>query len=307
MTTETAGCRGGSCAREAALVGRAACSSPGIPPSSAPVRDPLPEDIRDPSFPAAVRGYDRRAVDTYVERVNGLIAELQVGGSPQAAVRHALDRVGEQTSGILQPCERPPRRSRQALAKRPRTRPRAPRREAQDITTGAQNHARDAISRAKNEADELLADANTEADEILARVNDQSDSMLARARVEAEERARQVEQEIASLREDAEARMRSLQADIAAISDERRTLLDNIRLQRGDGHALPVDGVEAADGVAHHQEALREVPHPPTGLLTFAWNRYAAGPSTGSAAPTASWKSGKRNDRATAPNPSCPS
>jgi chromosome segregation ATPase len=37
-----------------------------------------------------------------------------------------------------------------------------------------------------------------------------------------------VEGEIASLREQAEARMRSLQADIAAISDERRTLLEEV-------------------------------------------------------------------------------
>ena len=66
------------------------------------VRDPLPRAIRDPSFPASVRGYDRRAVDGYVERVNRLIAELQISGSPRAAVRHALERVGEQTSGILQ-------------------------------------------------------------------------------------------------------------------------------------------------------------------------------------------------------------
>jgi hypothetical protein len=35
--------------------------------------------------------------------------------------------------------------------------------------------------------------------------------------------------QIASLHEGAEARMRSLQADIAAISDERRTLLDDVR------------------------------------------------------------------------------
>src|SRR5207245_11181418 len=64
-------------------------------------RQRLRTDIRDASFPTAVRGYERRAVDTYVERVNRVIAELEVGSSPPAAVRHALDRVGEQTSGVL--------------------------------------------------------------------------------------------------------------------------------------------------------------------------------------------------------------
>src|SRR5436309_3514736 len=69
---------------------------------AAGVRDPQPAEIRDPDFSASVRGYDRHAVDAYVERVNRLIAEMQVSGSPKAAVRHALDRVGEQTSSILQ-------------------------------------------------------------------------------------------------------------------------------------------------------------------------------------------------------------
>jgi len=61
------------------------------------------------------------------------------------------------------------------------------------------------------------------------RAKDQSESTLARGRVEAEGRARRLEEELASLREQAEARMRSLQADIAAVSDERRALLEEVR------------------------------------------------------------------------------
>src|SRR5215217_4346088 len=98
------------------------------------VRDPLPREIRDPSFPPSVRGYDRRAVDTYVERVNRLIAELQVSGSPRAAVRHALERVGEQTSGILQ-------RARET---------------AEEITTSAREEAEEATARARAEGDDIL-------------------------------------------------------------------------------------------------------------------------------------------------------
>lgn len=193
------------------------------------VRDPLPLDIRDPSFPATIRGYDRRTVDAYVERVNGLIAELQVSGSPRAAVRHALDRVGEQTSGILQHARETAEeitKSAREEAEETTARGKA---EAQDITTGAQGQASAAIARASNEADELVARARTEADQILGRANEQSENTLAQAHVEAQERTRQVEQEIASLREDAESRIRSLQADIAAISDQRRTLLDDVR------------------------------------------------------------------------------
>src|SRR6266496_5790229 len=68
----------------------------------AELRAHVPAAIRDVSFPTAGRGYERRAVDSYVNQVNRLIAELEVGRSPQTAVRHALDRVGEQTKALLQ-------------------------------------------------------------------------------------------------------------------------------------------------------------------------------------------------------------
>jgi hypothetical protein len=65
----------------------------------------LPEDplaYVDADFPTALRGYDRVAVDEYVRQTRQLVAELQASRSPEAAVRRALERVGEQISGILQ-------------------------------------------------------------------------------------------------------------------------------------------------------------------------------------------------------------
>jgi hypothetical protein len=67
--------------------------------------DQLPEDplaMASADFPIALRGYDRLAVDAYVERTIQLIAELRSTRSPEAAVRRALERVGEEISGILQ-------------------------------------------------------------------------------------------------------------------------------------------------------------------------------------------------------------
>jgi DivIVA domain-containing protein len=74
----------------------------GVVPQPPSVRDEELAEFRDPDFPVALRGYDRDAVDAYVERVNRAIADLQVGRSPQSAIRHALDQVGEETSGILE-------------------------------------------------------------------------------------------------------------------------------------------------------------------------------------------------------------
>ena len=63
--------------------------------------DPVSE-AADVHFPVALRGYDRIAVDAYVRQTSQLVAELQATRSPEAAVRRALERVGEQISGILQ-------------------------------------------------------------------------------------------------------------------------------------------------------------------------------------------------------------
>jgi DivIVA domain-containing protein len=72
--------------------------------------DSLPEDtlpadprgqIGDPTFPVAFRGYDRAAVDAYVERVRRIVGELQTTSSPREAVRHALEDVGTETTDIL--------------------------------------------------------------------------------------------------------------------------------------------------------------------------------------------------------------
>jgi hypothetical protein len=65
----------------------------------------LPDDplaLVDAEFATALRGYDRVAVDEYVRKTRRLVAELQATRSPEAAVRRALERVGEQISGILQ-------------------------------------------------------------------------------------------------------------------------------------------------------------------------------------------------------------
>lgn len=61
------------------------------------------DDLEHPQFPAALRGYDRAAVDGYVDAVGRELRALR--GAPETertAVRRALDRVGEETAAILQ-------------------------------------------------------------------------------------------------------------------------------------------------------------------------------------------------------------
>jgi cell division septum initiation protein DivIVA len=63
---------------------------------------PASELLRDASFPLAVRGYDRRAVDEFVEELRTLVADLEAHQTREGVVQKALDELGEETAGILQ-------------------------------------------------------------------------------------------------------------------------------------------------------------------------------------------------------------
>jgi cell division septum initiation protein DivIVA len=114
--------------------------------------NPVPA-VADVEFPIALRGYDRLAVDAYVKRTSQLVAELHATRSPEAAVRRALERVGEEISGILQ-------RSHEAAAQ---------------ITAQSRTEADDRLERARREADDItegarrqLKDLDVETDRIWA-------------------------------------------------------------------------------------------------------------------------------------------
>ena len=91
----------------------------------------------DVDFPVVLRGYDRLAVDAYVKKTSQLVAELQATRSPEAAVRRALERVGEQISGILQ-------RAHDT---------------AEEITVQSRREAEDRLEHVRREAAEITANA----------------------------------------------------------------------------------------------------------------------------------------------------
>jgi DivIVA domain-containing protein len=196
----------------------------------------VPQEVLDVHFPAAVRGYDRDAVDTYVKRVNRVIAELKVRGSPPAAVRHALEQAEGKVQGLLQ----------------------AARDAADEITESARREAEESTGRAKaqaaeltvqtsaeadrvkgeadtyaanvrKEAEETVTTAKTDADEVVAAAKEEAQNILSRAQAEADERLRRLKEELAALQEQAEKRRRDVQADTEAVWDERHELLEDIR------------------------------------------------------------------------------
>jgi DivIVA domain-containing protein len=58
--------------------------------------------IANREFPLAVRGYDRHAVDDFVQEVLEIIADLEGRQTRESVVQRALDEIGEETAGILQ-------------------------------------------------------------------------------------------------------------------------------------------------------------------------------------------------------------
>lgn len=130
-------------------------------PAPPVVRDVDIASVRDVSFPIALRGYDRDAVDEYVRDVNRIIAELQVGRSPQSAIRHALDQVSEETRGIL---ERAHETADEITARS--------RAQADDRLQWAEREAREAISAATQRVHDLEGDAERVWQERQALVDD---------------------------------------------------------------------------------------------------------------------------------------
>ena len=105
--------------------------------------DPVPA-VADVEFPTALRGYDRLAVDAYVQKTSQLVAELQATRSPDAAIRRALERVGEEVSGILQ-------RAHEAAAQ---------------ITFQSRSEAEDRLEAARQEAAQIVTAAEERVREL---------------------------------------------------------------------------------------------------------------------------------------------
>jgi cell division septum initiation protein DivIVA len=206
----------------------------------------VPSAIRNISFPSAGRGYERRAVDSYVNQVNRLIAELEVGRSPQAAVRHALERVGEQTKSLLQQARETAEEITGTARQEAEEEIARARAEAEEITAqarAAEAEAEKVVAGARAEAEKIVARTKTEAGDLVARASAEAEEALGRSRAEAAERLMRLEEEIAASRELAEARVQELHAETEAVWKERQELLDEI-------HAMGTRLLEVTSGAA---------------------------------------------------------
>jgi cell division septum initiation protein DivIVA len=174
--------------------------------------------VREVDFPIGLRGYERIAVDRYVQQVNHLIAELELSSSPESAVRHALEEVSEETSGLLQraydTAEEITARSRAKADDRLEQ----AEREAAELCEAAGREAHEARETAQREAQELRATAAREARELRESAAREAQEVRAKAHHEVEE-----------MRGAAETRVGELERHFDTVWRERRRLIEDMR------------------------------------------------------------------------------
>lgn len=230
-------------------------SAADLPPHPPDVRDEEVADILATAFPVALRGYDRTAVDAYVQRVSRVIAELQAGRSPQSAVRYALEQVSEETRAILQQAHDT----------------------ADAITTKSRAQAAERLETAERESSEMLDAAESDAAEMRSSAESDAAEMRSSAerhaadlRTAAERRVREAEDDVASIWQD-RARLiddaREVAARLAEVADDalQRDPPPSIEATEGDTSAMPAapawDDDPDDDGIPEPPAATRRVWH----------------------------------------------
>ena len=108
----------------------------------------LVDKLRGTDFPLVFRGYDRVAVDSFLEELSAAIAELEAKQSSEAVIRKALEEVGQETSSILQRAHE----SAEETASRSRS-------QAEGRIQRAEGEAAIIVREAERRAEELDADA----------------------------------------------------------------------------------------------------------------------------------------------------
>lgn len=197
------------------------------------------KSLREIQFPAAMRGYERPAVDRYVTEVNRVIAELEISSSPEAAVRHALDEVSDETRELLQRAHETAEEITAKSRSKADDRLQLAEQEAQELRAGAVRETqqlRDATARevhemresAQREAAELREATIREVAEMREASGREAQQLRAAAQREADQVRESARREAEELRETAEARARELARSAEKIWRERRRLLEDV-------------------------------------------------------------------------------
>lgn len=189
------------------------------------------ERIRSATFNLARRGYDRREVDTFLQR---LADWLEGGGDEQAhseLVQRELERVSQRTAKVLVAAG-------EAAA--------ALKADAEAEAAEMLDEARIAANAARVEAERYTERARAEADEYAQAERGKADAYAGQTREEAESR-------FGELRKDAEEEAKQL---VAEAKKEASGILAEARKQRKDLETVIADLTERREALLDELEAL---------------------------------------------------
>ncbi|MDX6607138.1 MAG: DivIVA protein [Solirubrobacterales bacterium] len=185
-----------------------------------PVDQTSLDRIRNATFPAAKRGYDKHEVEKFLARLADWLETGAGDESRSDTVKRELERVGQRTGAILAQAEE----------------------SAQQIRAEAEEEARGTINTANMQAEET----RTQAEQYSTQTRTSADSYAQQARQEAE-------QEVASTREEAEQEARET---IATAQAQARRIVEEGTQRREDVEAVIADLVRRRDDVLAGTEEL---------------------------------------------------
>jgi DivIVA domain-containing protein len=175
------------------------------------------ERIRSATFTIARKGYDKREVERFLQK---LADWLEAGGGDQARsdlVKRELERVGEKTAGILSQAED----SAESL-----------RAEAEQEASATLNRAREQSTETRKSADEYAGRTRGEADQYAqrARADAEKDAQETRAQAKQDSRETIADAESKAQRmvEDGMQRRRDIEAVISDLVRRRDSVLGDV-------------------------------------------------------------------------------
>lgn len=204
---------------------------------------PLSDEQDAAGFDVVLRGYDRRQVEDYVERVEVALAEaerqhaedgerLTVVEHEMAALQSRLAEAEQRAAGLPEPASKVGSRLTEML--------RLAEEEAEQLVAQARDRAaasmsertadldlrEAAVSRATTEADQARLEAQRDAEAVRARAQQEASTATAEARRQADETVAQAEAEarrlVSQAHEQAEAKKRTAEEDVAIIHEDSR-------------------------------------------------------------------------------------
>jgi DivIVA domain-containing protein len=176
------------------------------------------ERIANRDFPLVMRGYDRGAVDAFVQEVLEVVSELERRQTRETVVQSALDEIGEETAGILQ-------RAHET---------------ADEIAARSRAQAEGRIQRAEREADMLRQQADAYSEQLIVDTR-----ILWEERQRLLQDIRQLADEVLATAEDASERV----TQPALISEQEPEA-------GAEDEVVPVDELVTDDEVAPDIEAV---------------------------------------------------